>query len=197
MDDVKTDKLFLEDSYLKECDAKVLSISEDGTTIVLDRTVFYPRGGGQPCDLGVIHKNNINNNSYNNIDNNSYNIIEVTKVNDTIFHKLDKTGLAIGDTVHCKIDWNRRYKLMKMHTASHLMDAVMYGDGEILVTGNELGVEKSRIDFSLKNFSKEIMQEYVDKTNLLIQNDALIKNYYLKKIDAMKIPGIEIGRAHV
>jgi Ser-tRNA(Ala) deacylase AlaX len=173
--------LYMDDAYLKEFDAKIMDVIEHENTlyVVLNQTLFYPRGGGQPSDIGVLeHSHTI------------YSVLEVIKRDGRVLHKLDKTGLKPNDLVHGKIDWDRRYTLMRMHTSSHLLDAVLYRDGKILVTGNELGIDKSRIDFNMPEFNIDKVQEYVHEANRLIQKDLPVKNYYLSKDEAFKIPGI-------
>lgn len=171
--------LFLEDSYLKECRAKVVSVSDK--QVVLDKTVFYPRSGGQSSDTGTITRLR---------DNKAFQLVQAIKQDGEVVHEVSEAGLNQGDEVLCRIDWQRRYKLMRLHTAAHLLDAVFQQDGEVLITGNELTVEKARIDFNLQDATKEKMQKYVDKANELIQNDVEVKNYSLPREDAMKIPGI-------
>jgi len=90
-----TRALYLEDSYLKECDAAVVSAKE-GKYLVLDQTIFYPKGGGQPCDTGrIISGNEV------------YNVVYVGKFSGEISHEVDRLGLKAGDKVHCVLDWDR------------------------------------------------------------------------------------------
>ena len=132
--------LFLEDSYLKKCDATVVAVS-DGKYIVLDQTVFYPKGGGQPHDTGkIIHENNV------------FNTIYVGKFKGSISHEVDKVGLNNGDKVHCILDWKRRYKLMRNHTAAHTLAAILEKETGALITGNQLEEDKVRFDFNLDLF---------------------------------------------
>lgn len=173
------EKLFLEDSYLKEFEATVVNV--DNKYIILDKTVFYPRSGGQSNDTGTLTRVR---------DNKEFQVVYVTKINEDVSHEVDDIGLEVRDKVIGKINWNRRYKLMRLHTAAHILDAVFHEDEGILITGNELSEEKGRIDFNLKEFSKEKVQSYIDKANKIIEKDLEVKNYYLKKEDALKIPGI-------
>ena len=174
-----TEKLFLEDSYLKEFHAKVTFV--DNKYVKLDKTCFYAKSGGQNCDLGTLTRKK---------DNKEFNVIFVAKIDDDISHEVNEEGLQIGDEVIGKINWERRYKLMRLHTAAHVLDAVFHEDNGVLITGNELNVEKSRIDFNLQNFNKEKVQMFIDKANEIISRSLEVKNYYLKKEEAMKIPGI-------
>jgi Ser-tRNA(Ala) deacylase AlaX len=170
--------LYLEDSYLKECDATVLSVN-DGKYIVLNQTIFYPKGGGQPHDLGkIMHGNSI------------YNVINVGKFKGGISHEMDKIGLSKGDKVHCILNWKRRYRLMRSHTAAHTLAAILEKETGALITGNQLEEDKVRFDFSLENFNREIFQIYIDKANELFKKDIPVKWYEIPREEAMKIPGI-------
>jgi len=139
-----TEELFREDSYLKECDARVVAI--DDAAVVLDRTVFYPLGGGQPGDRGILSWSS-----------GSAAIVDTRYGEDgSIRHVLeDGTACpAVGENVRVALDWDRRYRHMRMHTAMHLLGSVLhYG-----VTGGNISAEKSRLDFD--------MQDTVDKEAL-------------------------------
>ncbi len=174
-----TQKLFWEDSYLKEFQAEVVNVQDK--YIILDRTCFYPKSGGQVNDTGTLTRIS---------DNKEFQVVFAAKINDDVSHEMNEFGLNVGDKVKGKINWERRYKLMRFHTACHLLDAVLQEDGEVLITGNELNPDKSRIDFNLKDFSREKVQHYIDKANEIIKKDLEVKNYYLKKEDALKIPRI-------
>jgi Ser-tRNA(Ala) deacylase AlaX len=177
----ETKLLYLDDSYQKEFHAKIIEIIDD--YIVLDQTLFYPRGGGQPSDMGKIEYLG-----------HSYDVLEVIKKDGKVLHKISHTinapKLKIGDIVHGLIDWERRYMLMRMHTSSHLIDAVLYRDGKVLVTGNQLDMDKSRIDFNMPEFSMDKVQGYIHEANRIISKDLEVKNYYLPREEAFKIPGI-------
>jgi misacylated tRNA(Ala) deacylase len=133
-----TEELFRADSYLKECEATVSRINDKGG-IILDRSIFYPTGGGQPGDSGVL------------IGSDGSEIAIVTTVKgdggENVVH-VPAEGSALpapGDTVTARIDWDRRYKHMRMHTGLHLMCAVVpHG-----VTGGKIGADKSRLDFDI------------------------------------------------
>ena len=112
--------LYMNDSYLKEFEATVESVKDD-KFVVLDQTAFYPQGGGQPYDTGVFLK-----------DSEEFPVVFVGKFSGQISHEISKTGLQQGDKIKGKIDWERRYRLMRMHTAAHIMDAVLYEKAEAL-----------------------------------------------------------------
>lgn len=132
-----TDELFRKDSYLRECDAVVIGV--EGRSVALDRTVFYPLGGGQPGDTGSMTWTSGN-----------ARVVD-TRYGDSgqILHCLeDGSPLPpLGETVHVALDWDRRYRHMRMHTAMHLLGAVLrYG-----VTGGNISADKSRLDFDMED----------------------------------------------
>ena len=146
--------IFLNDSYLKELKTEVLSVSDK--KIILNKTIFYAKSGGQPGDIGHLE--------YNNQD---INIIDTIKDNDSILHITDKKyEINKGEIVNAKINWELRYKYMKMHTALHLLCAVVpFG-----VTGGQIGSEKSRLDFDMSENTINI-EEITKKINDLIIQD--------------------------
>ena len=173
-----TKTLFLEDSYLKQSPATVVSV-KDGKYIILDQTIFYPKGGGQPHDTGKIIK-----------DNKTYNVVYVGKFNGEISHEVDLTGLQIGDSVLCVLNWERRYKLMQSHTAAHVFASLLTNGTGALTTGNQLGEDHVRFDFSLEKFDKVLLETYLSEANKFLGSDIPVKWYELPREEAMKIPGI-------
>ncbi len=132
-----TRELFREDGYLRTCDATVVAVSERG--IVLDATVFYAEGGGQPGDTGVLRR----------ADGSRIAIADTKKDRDSGKHlHVPLAGASlptVGETVQAEIDWDRRYRLMRMHTCLHLLCAVIEGG----VTGGSVGTDRGRLDFDL------------------------------------------------
>jgi Ser-tRNA(Ala) deacylase AlaX len=173
-----TRALYLEDSYLKECEAVVASV-KDGKYVILNQTLFYPKGGGQPCDTGKIVRGN-----------EIYKVVYVGKFSGEISHEVDHAGLKQGERVRCVIDWDRRYRLMRSHTAAHLFASLLCNGTGALVTGNQLETDKIRFDFSLEQFNPDLLQEYVDKTNQLLSKDVPVKSYELPREEALRIPGV-------
>ena len=136
-----TEELFREDAYLAECSATVMG-SEDNA-VILDRTIFYPLGGGQPGDTGELVGP----------DGATYKVIDSRKGNDGILHVVEGDSPPIGAVVTARINWDRRHRLMRSHSAMHLLCAAVDG----AVTGGQVGEEKSRLDFDLPdtNLDKE------------------------------------------
>ncbi len=173
-----TEPLFLDDSYQKECQATVTSVKE-GKYVTLDQTIFYPKGGGQPNDTGKITKGN-----------ETFNVVYVGKFSGEISHEVDHPGLQTGDAVYCELDWDRRYKLMRSHTAAHVLAALLNKGTGALITGNQLEVDHVRFDFSLETFDRAVLEKYLAKANALFGTDVSVKWYELPREEAMKIPGV-------
>ncbi|MCW4032641.1 MAG: alanyl-tRNA editing protein AlaXM [Candidatus Bathyarchaeota archaeon] len=170
--------LYLQDSYLKEYDATILSVKDD-KYVVLDQTIFHPKGGGQPWDTGKIISGSEN-----------YNVVYVGKFSGDISHEVDRPGLKAGDKVHCELDWERRYKLMRSHTAAHTLATILMNETGALITGNQLEVDKIRFDFSIEKFDREALGNYIHKANELFKQDIPVSWYELPREEAMKIPGV-------
>ena len=170
--------LYMNDSYLKEFEAEVANVKDD-KYIALDKTAFYPSGGGQPHDTGIMACNG-----------QEYSVVYVGKFSGQISHEVSKPGLKAEDSVHCRIDWERRYRLMRMHTAAHIIGAILYKEAGALYTGNQLGMDKSRIDFSLDVLDREKIQQYLGMANECVQKAVDVKTYYLPREEALKIEGV-------
>ena len=171
--------LYLKDSYLKEFTSIVEEVN-DGKFIVLDQTAFYPAGGGQPCDEGIIF----------NEQGEEFKVIYVGKFSGKISNEVDKSVLRVGDKVKCKINWDRRYKLMKLHTATHILSEVLYREEKASITGGQMGLDKSRMDFSLENYDLERIKSHINKTNEIIEKDLPVSVEFLSREKAMKLPKI-------
>ncbi|MFA6530687.1 MAG: alanyl-tRNA editing protein, partial [Candidatus Micrarchaeia archaeon] len=169
--------LYLTDSYLKECDATV--IEANGKEIVLDINLFYPRGGGQPNDNGKLIGTG-----------GEFAILNVSKKDGKIIHEMEREGLAVGEKVKCILNWERRYKLMRSHTASHVLGSIMNREAGVLITGNQLEEDKVRFDFNFEKFDRELFDSMVAKANEELAKDIELKIYSLPREEAMKIPGI-------
>ncbi len=140
-----TTKLYWEQPYSKDFTAK--TVGSDGTRVELDETLFYPRGGGVSCDTGVLG---------------GMKVVETSKDGDKILHILESPArFAVGQTVTGRIDWDRRHRLMRMHTAGHLLSALFYSGAKCLITGNQIDVDRSRMDFSLEVFDRSQIEGFV------------------------------------
>ncbi|MCG8543756.1 MAG: alanyl-tRNA editing protein [Alphaproteobacteria bacterium] len=154
-----TEELFRADSYLKECEATVVAVNDSGG-IVLDRTVFYPTGGGQPGDTGTLRR----------ADGTEVRIDTTVKGDgeENVVHvpEEDQPSVAVGDTVVAAIDWNRRYTHMRMHTGLHLLCAMVpHG-----VTGGRIGESKSSLDFDIGDATLD-KEQITQGLNALVSAD--------------------------
>lgn len=170
--------LYLQDSYMRECEASVVELIEP-KKVVLDRNLFYPRGGGQPSDSGKLVLNG-----------SEFRVLNVEKKDGKIVHELDREGINAGDSVHCILNWDRRHKLMRMHAAAHILAGMFASETGALITGNQLDEDKSRFDFSLENFDRAKFDEIAEKANEKIAQGIELKIYSLPREEAMKIPGV-------
>ena len=170
--------LYLEDSYLKECDATVTSV-KDGKYVVLDQTIFYPQGGGQPADTGRLVR-----------ENEEFKVVFTGKFSGETSHEVDRAGLNLSDRVHCILDWDRRYKLMRSHTAAHALATVLAQRTGALITGNQLDLDQTRFDFNLENFDRDVFLSCISEANRLFKRDIPVKWYELPREEALKIPGV-------
>jgi len=174
-----TVKLYLNDSYLREFDATVVRTS--GNMLVLDRTAFYPEGGGQPNDIGTIT-----------IDNVVYNVVDLKKEGDDVIHVLDREVNSKPDAhAFGRIDWERRYACMRYHTALHIIDGIMetiFKSG--MITGGQIYPDRAHMDMDMPGLNKEKVAEILEKTNSVAKegHDVVIKE--LSKAEALAIPSL-------
>lgn len=170
-----TKKLFWDDAYIKEFSATVAS--SDGNQIVLNQTAFHPKGGGLVGDTGILG---------------DVKVLDTTKGDgDSIVHVLESAATwSAGSPVHGVIDWDRRYRIMRMHTSAHLLSSIFNKETGALITGNQIEPDKSRIDFSLENFDRERMLLDCKQANDTIAKNPPVKTYFMKREEALRIPGI-------
>ncbi|HUK79065.1 MAG TPA: alanyl-tRNA editing protein [Nitrososphaerales archaeon] len=168
-----TRRLYWQDMYSREFDAKVESV--DGTRVVLDQTAFNPRGGGLVSDTGTLG---------------GQNVLEVVKEGEQIFHVLEAPpAFGPGEVVHGVLDWDRRFRIMRMHTSAHILSAVVNRETGALITGNQISPDQSRVDFSLDDFDKGKIASYVDKVNEAVARGLEVKTYFMKREEALTNPG--------
>jgi misacylated tRNA(Ala) deacylase len=172
--------MYMDDSYLKEFDAQVKSVS-DGKFIVLDKTAFFPKGGGVEWDTGKMVRDS---------DGKEFDVIFVGKFGGDISHQIEPSGLEVGDKVHCSLDWERRYQLMRYHTGTHVLCGVFSREYDLLVTGNQLTTEKGRVDLNMEEMDKELIKEAFDKANEIIEKDLPVEVYYRSREEAEQDPSL-------
>jgi misacylated tRNA(Ala) deacylase len=175
-----TELLYHTDAYLRECTATVIGHSSEGNGIVLDRTVLYATSGGQPHDTGIITGGG-----------QQWAVTEVKRGADGVVHLLaGETRPAVGSQIMCVVDWERRYRLMRTHTALHLLCGVVFRDYGALVTGGNMDVDEGRLDFEISDFSNELAQKIIDAVNVEVTADRLIEVNILPREEAFQIPDL-------
>lgn len=164
---------YMRDCYQKEFDASVTGV-KDGKFVTLSETYFYPTSGGQPFDTGILRTE----------DGREVKVIFVGKFGE-ISHQVEPEGvLKEGDKVHGVVDWERRYRHMRMHTAAHLVSYVFEHKKDAVVTGNQLGEDKSRIDYQLDDYDPEELQSFEADINDLIDQELPVESLFLSRVDA-------------
>lgn len=175
-----TRRIFWEDMYAREFDAAVVSL--EGNKVVLDQTAFNPRGGGLVSDIGSMD---------------GVRVTEAVKEGDEVVHVLE-SGLAKrqGEKVHGVLDWDRRYRIMRMHTAAHILSAVVHGETGALITGNQISPDESRVDLDLEAFDRGKLSYYVDKVNEAAGRALDVKTYFMERDKALATPGfVKLAKA--
>lgn len=162
-----TEALYLEETDRRTFEATVERVL--GDRVVLDRTCFYPTGGGQPHDTGTLSS-----------DGETWVVEEVSK-RDTIYHTLDATPPEPGSTVTGDLDWDRRYAHMRYHTAQHLLSAVLLEDYDARTTGNQLYADRARIDCAYDRFETEDLRAIEARLNDLVDDDLPVEWYTLER----------------
>jgi len=154
----------IEGNYIKEFTANVIKNKKD--YICLDQTAFYPLGGGQPSDTGYIEW-----------DNKKSEIVEVIKKGDAVQHIIKDEKPQNGKTVNAKLNWDRRYSHMKMHTAQHIISGIIFDSFGARTVGNQIHVDYSRVDFHPANFTNKDLENIEDKFNKIIGKNLPVKIY--------------------
>jgi len=176
-----TKLLYLYDSYLIEFEAKIQHVM--GNQIILDQTAFHPLTGGVAYDKGYLTKGNM-----------KYKVtsVEINKETKEIIHILEgkEADLNQGDLVKGILEWERRYRLMRLHTAAHLMAAIMYRDYNALITGGQVDYEHAKLDFNLPKTDREIFEAAVEKATKEASKNNPLKIYFLARDEALRMPGI-------
>ncbi|MGP8124854.1 MAG: alanyl-tRNA editing protein [Nitrososphaerales archaeon] len=169
-----TRRLYWEDMYLRTFDAKV--VSSEGQRVVLDQTAFNPRGGGLVSDMGTV---------------NGAKMAEAVKEGEEIVHLMESPAtMKPGDVVHCVLDWERRFRIMRMHTTAHILSSVVNGETGALITGNQIAPDESRVDLSLDQFDREKLTHYIERVNDVVRRAVDVKTYFMKREEALATPGL-------
>jgi len=176
-----TELLYQTDSYLQEFDANVESVLLAERTVVLDRTAFYPGGGGQPCDFGTLTIEGV-----------TYPVDKAKKQGDDVLHFLggDLPLPAPGAVSRGILDWARRYELMRTHTALHVLCGTIFRDYGAHVTGGDMQPGKGRLDFEFETMRGELVREIEAAINKEVAEAREIRVKILPREEAFQIPDL-------
>jgi misacylated tRNA(Ala) deacylase len=176
-----TDLLYQTDAYAREFTAQVLAVEEGA--LVLDRTAFYPGGGGQPADKGLLGWGSA-----------EHTLTKIRKTGDQVRHWVETDDTcplpAVGTTVHGRLDWEQRYRLMRTHTALHILCGVIWRDYGAQVTGGNMQPLKARMDFELEHMSAGFASEVEAKINDQVRAARSVSVRILPREEAFQIPDL-------
>jgi misacylated tRNA(Ala) deacylase len=165
------------DAYMREFEAHVLESSPAG--VVLDRTSFYPGGGGQPCDHGTLEA-----------DGRTWSVTTVRKESARILHEVEGDPPQAGAGVRARLDWARRYALMRVHTALHILCGVIWRDYGAHVTGGNMDVLRARMDFEFENMHQDLVREIEARANREVGLAREVHARILPREQALAIPDL-------
>lgn len=171
--------LFQTDSYLKKFSADIIETDNEENAVILDRTTFYPGGGGQPCDTGFLHAGS-----------KSYRVSKVKKKEDKILHYIEGDLPAAGTEIEGQLDWENRYKLMRTHTAMHILCGVVWRDYNAQVTGGNMEPLAGRMDFEFESLEASLIKEIEEKVNLEVAAARDVRVKILPREEAFQIPDL-------
>ncbi|MEM9774840.1 MAG: alanyl-tRNA editing protein [Chloroflexota bacterium] len=172
-----TDLICLTDAYCQTFEATVTEVVEGG--VILDRTVFYPGGGGQPCDAGTLTADGV-----------TYPVTKVKKVGGQPVHFIDGDLPKTGTAVSGQINWDHRYQLMRTHTAMHILCGTVFRDYGAQVTGGNMEPLKGRMDFEFETMRQELVADIEAAINAEMAKDHPVKVNVLPREEAFEIPDL-------
>ena len=181
----ETDLLYQRDSGLRSVEATVVGVAAESRLVALDRTVVFPGGGGQPADTGMLTRL---------ADGRQWPVVAARKAGGIVWHELGGDELLpdVAERVRVDLDWERRYQLMRMHTALHVLCGVVFRDYGALVTGGNMGPDRSRMDFEMDSadFTPQRVAEIERRANeeLRAGRDVLVR--VLPRDEAFQIPDL-------
>lgn len=173
-----TEELAPRDAYLQECSAVVTAVVPGG--VILDRTVFYARGGGQPGDCGVLEWAG-----------GAAAVLDTVREQGEVVHVVPAAEAPpAGTTVRAAIDWGRRHLLMRTHTALHVLSALVWGEYGAKVTGGNMEPGQARMDFELESMSVEFGREVEERLNAMLSTSRPVRVLFLPRVEALADPDL-------
>jgi misacylated tRNA(Ala) deacylase len=169
--------LYMKDSYLQAWEAQITDVREKA--VALDRTAFYPGGGGQPCDVGALVQ-----------DDQCFRVDRVKREGGEIWHYIQGPLPKAGSVVQAELDWDHRYKLMRTHTALHILCGVIWRDFGAQVTGGNMKSLSARMDFELEEMSADFAERVEALINVEVEAGRPISVRVLPREEAFQIPDL-------
>lgn len=176
-----TELLYQLDSYVQTFNAEILKADDKNYGVVLDRSAFYPGGGGQPTDFGTLS-----------VGEKILTVKRARWLNGQLVHLIEGSDTlpAVGTQIQGQIDWDHRYKLMRTHTAMHILCGVIFRDYGASVTGGNMEPLKGRMDFEFETMQRELVDEINQSINAEVANARPVKWRILPRIEAFQIPDL-------
>jgi misacylated tRNA(Ala) deacylase len=174
-----TEKIYSTEAYAREMVAAVVGIDREDSRILLDKTVFYPGGGGQPHDVGAIW-----------IGDDRLDVVRVTADRDGVWHWVDGGLPSVGTELRGELDWERRYKMMRTHTAMHAMCGVVWRAYQVPVTGGNMEAGEGRLDFELPDWNSEDKPAVEAELNAQLAAQLPVEISFLPREEADKDPSL-------
>jgi misacylated tRNA(Ala) deacylase len=169
--------LYYEDAYRAEFDADIVQV--EGDRVRLDRTAFYPGGGGQPADTGVLRAQGA-----------VMKVVALSKGEAGIWHQVDGAPPPVGAQVHGQVEWERRLQLMRTHTAMHILCGVIWRDHRASVTGGQMSPLQGRMDFEFPSMHQELVRSIEEAINVEVRAARGISSRILPREQAFAIPDL-------
>jgi misacylated tRNA(Ala) deacylase len=173
-----TELLYTTDAYVQTFDAMVTAVTDDNG-IILDKTAFYPGGGGQPNDEGTLTAGG-----------QSWTVTKVKKVGGAVVHFVEGVLPGVGTAVTGQLNWERRYQLMRTHTAMHILCGVVWRDYGASVTGGNMDPLKGRMDFEFETMRQELVAEIETAVNAEVTAARETRVQILPREEAFQIPDL-------
>lgn len=172
--------LYQTDSYIRQFEATITAVNAEAHGVVLDRTAFYPGGGGQPADRGTLT-----------VDGAAFTVTQAKKAGTDVLHLIEGEALpAVGQTATGALDWEHRYMLMRTHTAMHILCGVVWRDYGALVTGGNMEPLLGRMDFEFETMRQELVHEIEASINAEVANARQVRVAILPRAEAFQIPDL-------
>lgn len=172
-----TEKLYLDDAYARQFTARVRKA--EGSEVLLDRSAFYPGGGGQPSDRGVLRQGGA-----------GWQVVGVRGSPQGVWHQLEAGSPLPGTEVDGELDWSRRHRLMRTHTAMHILCGVVWRDYGAQVTGGNMEPLRGRMDFEFPRLTQDLVKEIEMKVRQEVAADRPVRTRILPRAEAFQIPDL-------